>query len=308
VLGKTQLSRYYEQLDGLFAERFRRASNTNLTSDVPGGREALEFQKRCISRGCPRECLSKAVLVSATRSIGQGSSFQRKQILSNLLGISGMLPETGRDTVLRDYVASLVGQGSMERILPEPELDYNRQEQEQEASRENIAFRVGGIIPVTDKDNHVIHAQTHLEFGVNSANAVQEGGDVAEVAATLQALMPHIQGHLEKLSKDSSRKDILKILMEQTKQLAQITGELIKHVQREQQAAAQQQQQQQRAAAEMQALEGGADPKDQIAAMRAEREESRRDESVRSDIKRKGDKAKQDMAIKDAKAATSIQK
>ena len=306
VLGKTQLSRYYEQLDGLFAERYRRASNLNLTTDVPGGREALEFQKRCIDRGCPKECLGKAVLVSATRSIGQGSSFQRKQILSNLLSISGMLPETGRDTVLRDYVASLVGQGSMERILPEPELDYNRQEQEQEASRENIAFRVGGIIPVTDRDNHVIHAQTHLQFGVNSANAVQEGGDVAEVAATLQALMPHIQAHLEKLGADASRKDILKILMEQTKQLAQVTGELIRHVQKQQQAASQQQQQQAAAEAEAQAIQNGADPKDQIAAMRAEREEARRDSSVQADIKRKSDKANQDMAIKDAKTATSI--
>ena len=308
VLGKTQLSRYYEQLDGLFAERYRRASNLNLTKDVPGGRAAIKFQKRCFDRGCPRDCFSKSTqtLIRATRSIGQGSSFQRKQILSNLLGISGMLPETGRDTVLRDYVASLVGQGSMERILPEPELDYNRQEQEQEAARENIAFRVGGIIPVTDKDNHVIHAQTHLEFGVNSANAVQEGGDMAEVAATLQALMPHIQGHLEKLSKDDSRKDILKLLMEQTTELAEIAGELIKNVQQQQQQQAAMQQQQQQAEAEMQSLESGADPKDQIAAMRAEREESRRDAAVSSDMKRKEKKTNQDMAIKDAKAAVSI--
>ena len=43
VLGKTQLNRYYAQLDILFAERYRRAINPNLTKPIPS---SVNLEKR----------------------------------------------------------------------------------------------------------------------------------------------------------------------------------------------------------------------------------------------------------------------
>ena len=58
--------------------------------------------------------------------------------------------------------------------------------------------------------------------------------------------------------------------------------------------------------AEMQQLQGGGDMKDQLAMMRAERDEARRDMKTQNDMERKNSKTQQDLALKDAKAAQSM--
>ena len=305
-LNKTQLNRYYEQLDALFTERYRRASSSLLTKDVPGGREALEFVKRCTDRGVPRQALNKIDWVKATRTAGQGSAFQRQTVMSDMLQIVSMLPESGRKAVLQDYIAAKVGNQMVERYNPVEQNDANKQEQEQETAIENAVTTLGAIVPVAEMDNHVIHAQGHLQFGVQAAESIQEGGDPTEVAATLQALLPHIAQHLQRLEIDPTRKDMVGILTNQAEQLADIAEQLIKEIQGQQDQQQQAAQQEQAAHAEMAGVQGGTDPKDQLAQARFEREESRRDTKLNAELERKSSKAQLDMAVKDAKSAASI--
>ena len=307
-LGKTQLNRYYEQLDALFAERYRRAVSSKLTKDVPGGREALEFVKRCTDRGVPKQALQKVDWVKATRTAGQGSGYQRQAVMSDMLSIVTMLPESGREAVLQDYIASKVGQQMVDRYKPAAQSDASKQEQEQETAIENPLFTLGASVPVSEMDNHVIHAQGHLQFGVQAAESVQEGGDPTEVAATLQALLPHIALHLKALEIDPTRKDIVGILTQQAEQLADIAEQLIGELQKQQEQQAAQMEEQQAAQMELEAMQNGADSKDQIAQARFEREEARRDAKLQADIGRKQEKARVDIAVKDAKSAASIAK
>jgi len=299
VLGKTQLNRYYEQLDSLFTERYRRASNSKLTKDVPGGAEALKFQKACIERGVPRKAIHDVEWVKATRTVGQGSAASRRSTLSQLLQIVSMLPETGRDSVIRDYISALVGQSNLPRFMPEPAKDYGQQEQEQEAARENALLRLRAPIPVSAADNHVIHSQSHIAFGAEIAQSAQQGADPAEIAGTLQAVVAHVGEHLAGMEGDETRAEVMTTLVSQVKQLAKVAQQAVQYAQKvaEQQAAAQ---------AEMQGISGGSDSKEQLAVMRAQREEARRDAKTQSDMARKQAKTQQDLALKDAKTAAIL--
>ena len=307
VLGKTQLNRYYSQLDVLFAERYRRAINPNMTKDMAGAAEAIEFQKRCIERGCPRECLDKVEYVQSTRTAGRGSAMERRAISNALMNVVGMLPEGGRKKVIEDHVASLAGYHSLGRYYPMPEEDVDTQEQQQEAARENALFRTGATIPIAGGDNHAVHADVHLQTATEAISAAQQGaGNLVEVADFLQIIIEHIAAHLSELELDPTRKELLDIYEKQFNELQKLTNELLDVVMKQQQEAEAQALQQQQMMAEAQAIQGGADPKEQLAMMRAERDEARRDMKAQNDIERKTSKTQQDMALKDAKAAQKM--
>jgi len=307
VLGKTQLNRYYAQLDVLFAERYRRAVNPNLTKEMAGGMDALEFQKKCIDRGCPRECLDKIEIVQSTRTAGRGSAMERRAISNSLMNIVGMLPEGGRKKVIEDHVASLAGYHSLGRYYPMPEEDIDTQEQQQEAARENALFKSGAVIPIAGGDNHAVHTEVHLQAAAEAIQAAQQGaGDLTEIAAYMQQIIDHVYGHLQELEKDPTRKELIDIYGQQLKEIEKVSEELMQEVSRQQEQAMAEQQQQQQQMAEMQQLQGGGDTKDQLAVMRAERDEARRDMKTQNDIERKTSKTQQDLAIKDAKAAHQI--
>ena len=138
VLGKTQLNRYYVQLDALFNERYRRAASSILTKDVAGGAMALEFQQRCVNRGVPPEAIEKAQ-ASASRTAGAGSAMERRAVMNQLLDMSGMLPEGGREHVIKDAIASMTGFQALDRYFPSPEKDVSAQEQIQELSLIHIS-------------------------------------------------------------------------------------------------------------------------------------------------------------------------
>jgi hypothetical protein len=307
ILGKTQLNRYYSQLDSFFGERYRRAINPSLTAGQPGAKDAMEFQRKCIERGCPKECFDKVLTVQATRTAGRGSAMERKAIMNQLMSILGMLPEGGRKHVLEDHIASLAGYHSLSRYFPQPEEDVDTQEQQQEAARENALFKLGAPIPIAGGDNHAVHAEVHLQAAGEVAQSAQQGGgDLAEMGAYLSAITQHAAGHLEEMAQDPTRKDLLKIYGEQLGELQKLSDQIGDAVAQQQEQMQQQQQEQMQQQAQMQALQGGQDPKDQLAAMRAEREEARRDHKTQSDIERKQMKTQQDLALKDAKTAQKM--
>ena len=304
TLGKTQLNRYYAQLDMLFAEKYRRAINPDYTKVMPGGGMALKFQKACRDRGVPAACMSKTLKVQTTRSAGRGSPYARQAVMSQLMGLVNMLPEGGRHSVIEDNIAALAGWSSVARYLPEPKADLTTQEQQQETARENILFKTGGIIPVSSGDNHAIHAAGHLQAGSEAAEVLngQQGVNPEEIATFLRAMLEHTSGHMEELALDGSRKDMMKMLEDQFGQLSSLYEEILNEINN-------QQQQQQEAVAEGEqagATAAGLDPKEQLEQAKFEREEARRDAKVQADIQRKASKAQQDIALKDAKTAAKL--
>jgi len=295
VLGKTQIARYYQQLDHFFAERYRRAANPDVVDA-----EAIEFQKRCVSRGVPREALTSLDYVEASRNYGQGSAFLRMQTISGLMQIAGQLPESGRDALLRDYIAALAGQQQVGRYMVGPEQDIYAKDQIAEANIENAVMQMGNPVIITDSHNHSLHAQTHLAKGTEIAQAIQQGGDPAMAAQFFSILIPHIGEHLAALEADDSRKDEVKQLGEQLKELSGFANELANQV-------AQQMEQAQAAQMEQQAqAQAGPAPEEQMKMAAMEREEARKDAALQADIQRSEAKMRQEMALADAKAAAAI--
>ena len=80
AIGKTQLSRYYNQLDSFFEERYNRASDPNLNPITKSDKDAIEFQRRCRERGVPIQAMMDIDYVEATRTVGQGSQFANLQL------------------------------------------------------------------------------------------------------------------------------------------------------------------------------------------------------------------------------------
>jgi len=291
VLGKTQIARYYQQLDRFFEERYRRASDKSVTD-----KEAVEFQKRVRDRGVPAEALNDVDYVQASRNYGQGSAFLRLQTINGLMQISGQLPESGRNALLRDYVAALAGQQQVGRYVVEPEQDVYAKDQMAEANIENAVMQTGNPVIITDSQNHLLHSQTHLAKGSEVAQAIQQGGNAAAAADFFGILIPHIEEHIGQLSADENRKQEVKMLSDQLGELAGFANEVANQV-------AQEMQQQQEA--QMQA-EAGPSADEQIKAAAMERDEARKDAALQAEIQRSDIKLKQELALADAKAAAAI--
>ena len=221
ALGSTQLSRYYQQLDGFFAERYRRAANPNVTEEDDGGSDALEFQRRCLERGVPRKALNDVELVQATRTVGQGSAFVKQQKLSAIMGILPQLPSTGQQNLLADFIASQAGQSMVTRYLPEPMTSAKEQDQLAYAQLEAGLMKDGVIPMVTDTQNHELHVGKHLQDANDAAESITQGAPPADVAQFLGLTVQHVQDHLQRLTVNPMKQAFVKMATEQLQQMAQ---------------------------------------------------------------------------------------
>ncbi len=106
AIGKTQLSRYYNQLDSFFEERYNRASNPNLNPITKSDKDAIEFQRRCAERGVPVQAmlsmdldelkevwqnpkatiLEKTIANAMRKSLEKGSLYSIETLLSRVYG------------------------------------------------------------------------------------------------------------------------------------------------------------------------------------------------------------------------------
>lgn len=254
-LGRTQLNHYYNQMDWLLEEKFRRAVNPKLNGFMPGGRAAVKFREDCLAEGVPLQALRKVRSVIATRTVGQGSQFLRQQALQQLLAISGMIPsEGGKLNLVSDYVASVAGQSMVNRYVPKEESPQTIDQialatLQTAAAKEGIAPVVGG------SQNHYVFARVFLQAGVHAIQALQQAPNqqaamqsAATVLQFLDTIGPALGQHLEAMKNDPSRQKEYAEIKKQLLQLEQLKNKLQSQVQqmmKQQQAAAQQAQQKQ---------------------------------------------------------------
>ena len=300
ALGKTQLSRYYAQLDAFFAERFRRAANPNLTDSSPGGKEALEFQRRCKERGVPAMALYKLDLVQATRTVGQGSQYAKQQLLGGMLGLAPMLPEIGRVNLYQDYIAAQVGQQMVQRYMPDQQQSAKAQDQVSYAMMEHNSMRLGNPVTVTDTQNQGIHIAVHLEAADAAAGSIEQGGNPQDILLFLTAVDAHVREHLQRLSADPTRQAEIKQFVEHLNQLGQVIQQLGQMVQEQAQQAAIQQQ--------AQAVQQGADPETQLQAALMQSQIQRENAIALAEIQRDNAKAQADANRKNAKVTADIRR
>lgn len=303
-LGKTQLNRYYEQLDWLLAEKYRRAAKPGLNPNMPGAKKALEFQERCRKRGVPAIALRKVISVKATRITGQGSEFMRQQNLEFILSMVAMLPEKGRDNLIQDVIAARAGQVMVKRYYPMPPADQQPDTDHHALATLQIAAMKEGVAPiVTGTQNSMVYAQLFLQVAAESiAAAVQGKVDPAQALAFVEVAGPAIGKHLQKLSADPSRKAAFTALNDQFKRLAQMTEQLEKRYQQQQMQQQKAMQTKRRAAAVAQQM----DPETQLKAAETKTKIEQSWMKTRESLAQKEAKSRQALALKDAQAAQQI--
>ncbi len=234
-LSNTTFSRFYKQLDALYAEIFRRLCDLNTTDQ-----RAKDFQADCIKAGVPRECFGRIKSVRAVRVIGQGSPFLRKQAVQELTSIVSSFPEDGQTKWRNDFIASTAGQAAVSRYNPTAKQKPLPSDQTADAFQWVAAMKVGVIPIVTSSQNALTHAGVYLQAGIAAVNSVKQGADPATVVQFLDKCGPAIGAQLGRIANDPLRKQVFDQMEEQWHRLGKLTDELKKTVQKKMQMMKQQ--------------------------------------------------------------------
>jgi hypothetical protein len=300
AIGKTQLSRYYNQLDSFFEERYNRASDPNLNPITKSDKDAIEFQRRCKERGVPIQAMMDIDYVEATRTVGQGSQFAKQQLLGTLLQLSGSLPEGGKINLLKDYIAAQVGQQMVDRYLPSQLQSSRTQDQAALAVLEHASLHQGNMPIVTDTQNQIIHIETHLGAANEAASSLQGGGNPEEIMLFMQGIGQHVQQHIQRLATDPSRKQQVDAYVQQLGMLGETIKQLGQMLQEQQQAMAQQQQ--------AMAIQQGSDPRTAVMNAEVQAKIARQNAETMANIQRQNTKAMADLSRRNAKTTADIQR
>lgn len=298
TLNKTQISRYYEQCDWWYDERYRRAANPNLTNMMRGGKEAMDFQEACVKRGVPKVALQRCT-VTATRAMGHGNAFLRQQSLGMMIapetGIIGALPEQGRQNLINDFIGAIAGQSFVRRYNPQPQQAKTQNDQVAQAWLQVGNMKIGIPTVVTDTQNSAIYCTVFAAAGSQAAASLQQGANPMEVVKFLELLGQGFAAHLQNLQGDRLHQDLFRQMEQIFKQLAGLHDKLIGQIQDQQKA---QQEQQQKTQAAM--------TDEQIAQFQAQQDEQRKNAKTQADIQRKNALASQKLALSDASTANKI--
>lgn len=234
-LGKGSINRYYTAFDKLYLQMFRRASSSSLKAFHPGAKEALEFQKRCMDRGVPREALDQIDSVKAMRSIGAGSAVNALMVTEAIMNQAGSLPEDGRQMAIRDWISRLAGGKFADRYMGEVATESYRTQDDSIAQLENDSLRHGGKCVITIEQSHIIHLKSHIgdaeadlqEFQEATArNGQQDIAGLQRLFIHMDAAGKHSAEHLEQLKGDKIRQSDFSELYKRWQQLARIQDQV----------------------------------------------------------------------------------
>lgn len=302
-LGKTQLARYYEQMDAVYNEMFKRAA-TQKNKSLPGGVRAAKFQDECKEAGVPPEFLKNAS-AKATRITGQGSDFMRQQSLEFLLQLVAMLPESGRENLLQDVIAARAGQQMVKRYYPAAMAQQKPTDHHAIATLQVAAMKEGVPPVVTGTQNHVIYAQVFLEAAAMGAQLAAQGkGNPVEALAFIDLAGPAILQHLDAIKADKTRKSVYDALFEQWKELGKIYDQLLQMVQQ----ATQKNGENREAQARAQQMRAGQDPEMQLKAEELRAKLTMAQQKTNVGLRQKEEKHQQAKALADAKTAEEIRR
>lgn len=220
TLSSASINLFYHPWKRLLGEVYRRLSRLDYSSLEPGGREAIEFRKRCVKRGVPIEAIVKVKQVDPVRAIGYGSPQMRMAAVDETMQIFGSLDEQGRINLLRDRIACRFGQEVVDRYLPPPQTSLRPPMDYKIAVLENATMSSGSPIPVSPGENHFIHASTHLQALDQLDQAIATGqANPQNALSAMQNFLPHTAEHVQALGQDLVRKDQVALMRQRLQQL-----------------------------------------------------------------------------------------
>lgn len=315
VLAKTQISRFYQQLDEFYQETFRRSASEKIPKSTKNRwlLMALEFQERCQARGIPLEILRKAK-VTARRTSGQGSAYMRALSLGQLYRtVFPVLPFDGKSNLTDDLIAATAGREAVSRYNPVPMARTKEAQQAWEAQIENDSLRNRGAITLTPYQNDIIHAQEHLAFGSQASQSLQAGASPVDVLGILEAIGKHTAQHLQRINGNPVYAREARALTAQWKQMGQIADQIEGLLKKQAQAAQQAQMTNQQA----QQIQQGQDPETNLKAAEMQAKLQLKAQKQQGDMALKARKQQQDnelkrqqaladQALKDAETAAGI--
>lgn len=250
-LGKGNINRYYNSLDKLYFQMFKRAANSR--AGYPGSREALAFQKRCTDRGVPLEALRKMDSVKAYRSIGAGSAVNALMVTEAIMDNIQSYPEEGKEQALRLWLSRLAGTHTMNAIMGDTQTPRNTDDMAI-AALENSALRQGDHdLVVTQLQSNVRHLESHLgdmERHIQEVESLtQQTGqanpqDLESLFIHLEAGGQHSMVHLEAIKNDPIRQSDYQALSKRLNDIAAVQDKVRQQLEEMQQAMAEQQSQQ----------------------------------------------------------------
>lgn len=220
----------------------------NLTDSETG---AYWFVRRCIEEQTPIEALDPKWFcsVQAMRGVGSGSPAAMDISTQQGMAMLGVLPEYGRNYVIRLRAAFLFGEQNVDQIQKPLDQLQTPDDQASMATLENNALRQrDGEVLLTSTQNHPIHFGTHYSDLANHFKALQAGqGNPIELLTHAHQAGPHMWAHLNQMEGDPSRKDMLdrmrNALMDLSKLTEQLQQQVMESMKAQQQAQSQQPQQ-----------------------------------------------------------------
>ena len=323
--GESQQTVFYSKhLQTLYREIFRRLVNPDTVLsdlDYPGRALALAFVRRCVERGVPLELLLDADKwrITAVKPIGGGSPQARQLALNNMMQVRGELDERGRREVIRDYMAAQSSYEELDRYAPLKSRDEIDSNEHSIAALENAAFGSGMQIPVGSDQVHAVHFRSHAQPLLEMLQAIQQQGienvDPQRGAIYLGAALPNMEGHVQYLQMDPTRKAFVQEAVGILKQGVALYEMFKKRLQQiaEEQAKLEEERGQQLQDAERRALTAEqqvelakAEMKTQVDAMKIESLNAVRMEKAQEQLRINSEKAAADLQLKAQKAASDI--
>jgi hypothetical protein len=289
-MNNTTFSRYYKQLDFLYAEMVRRLCNINSPNPL-----AKKFQEECKLRGVPEECFGRIASVEAVRVVGEGNKLLRRSSLAQLGEIMPGLPEEGQNNWKNDVIAASCGQKSVQRYNPTKDKSKLPDDQQFFALVGVSMMKDGVHAIVTSSQNPVTYAGTYLTACVQSLQSLQQGGKPEEVMKFLDLCIPAVMAHLQRIAKDPLRQRVVQEISKQLEEIKSQASKLRKMIE------AQQKKQQQQQQAQQQMMSDQA-----IAAAKLAGDERRKDAKLNAQLRRDEQKSRTQNAIADATAASNI--
>ena len=251
-LSDASADRYMVTLDQLYREQVRKAlkfgkkvSTFKVEEPAPLKQKhnadplkelVRAFYDGCLEDGVPEEAMKfeNIVSVRATRGIGNGSPVSTEIATRGLMEMLPMMDERGRRNAQRARAAVLVGQGNVDLFFPPFDENQLPDDHVALATLENNALRTGGQTIVTPRQDHVIHAQTHMGDAFQHA---QQQGNPMQLFAHLNTAGPHIKQHLDAMQIDPTRKDALDALTKQWLMLGKMADKLRQNLEESAKAA-----------------------------------------------------------------------
>lgn len=298
VLTNSAVVRFYSDLDLLYHEVYRRTVNCPATqrNDM-----VKAFVGRCKERGVEIDELKKVDCVRSYRNIGNGSITMRQQNLAQMASIVPLFPQSGQKNWVRDTVSSMTNVDTADRYIPadpaeEVTLDHSF------AMLENDSLAHGSPVAFSPNQNHVIHAQIHLQAAAQGLQSVQQGAEPETVIAALDGIMPHANAHVVALEQNPGRKNEAKMLRDQWNQIAKMTDDLKKAAQE----IMQKRQEMAEAQRKAQSIQDQSDPNTQIKAAETQAKLQMSQQRANAKMAMDAQRLQADLAMQDATTAAAI--